>query len=151
MSSAAVWDYSATCRLNSRHLYRWQLVIPDFSASQTFQSRFRVGRSDSITSGSERLLQLFFTFFKYFTVECWNHDWHYYWSYLISPAADWISFSFWTAVCVQTIFNISEVMQKNIVSVKSKEIKSLLVTKTRFSTTFRWDVKRQHGRRRKRQ
>lgn len=64
MSSAAVWDYSATCRLNSRHLYRWQLVIPDFSASQMFQSRFRVGRSDSITSGSERLLQLFFTFFQ---------------------------------------------------------------------------------------
>lgn len=80
-TAESVWGYSAPCSLNSRHLHR------------------------HFTSGSGRFLQLFFkNFSQYLTVEDWNHDWYYCWSYLISPAADWISFSFWT------IFNISEVM-----------------------------------------
>lgn len=100
-TAESVWGYSAPCSLNSRHLHsEWRKL-------KTLSLRHFVTSPQALGDFCSCSLK---KFSQYLTVEDWNHDWYYCWSYLISPAADWISFSFWTAVCVQTIFNISEVM-----------------------------------------
>lgn len=94
-TAESVWGYSAPCSLNSRHLHsEWRKL-------KTLSLRHFVTSPQALGDFCSCSLK---KFSQYLTVEDWNHDWYYCWSYLISPAADWISFSFWT------IFNISEVM-----------------------------------------